>query len=60
MENAINGLQEYLKQVGQYEIFTPEEEKEAFEKYRAGAFAVKEEIINRFNTRRKYGINDCY
>lgn len=46
-ENTINGLQEYLKSIGQYEIFTPEEEKAAFQAYRDGAAAVKEEIINR-------------
>lgn len=46
-ENTINGLQEYLKSIGQYEVFTPEEEKAAFQAYRDGAAAVKEEIISR-------------
>ena len=45
--NYVNGLQEYLRKVGEYEIYTPEEEKEAFRKYRAGDAALKEEIINR-------------
>ena len=45
--NYVNGLQEYLRKVGEYEIYTPEEEKEAFMKYRAGDAALKEEIINR-------------
>jgi len=46
-ENTINGLQEYLKSIGQYEVFTPEEEKAAFQAYRDGAAAVKEEIVTR-------------
>lgn len=45
--NTVNGLQEYLKSIGQYEIFTPEEEKEAFKKFKDGDAAIKEEIINR-------------
>lgn len=47
MENAIDGLHEYLKQIGEYEIFTPKEEKDAFEKYKAGDSAIKDEIVRR-------------
>ena len=45
--NEINDIQTFLHQAGEYELLTPEQEKELFEKYKAGDTSVKEEIINR-------------
>lgn len=44
---SVNGLQEYLKTIGQYEIYTAEEEKDAFKRYKEGDPAAKDDIINR-------------
>ncbi len=45
--NYVNGLQDYLKKIGEYEIYTPEEEQEMFKKLAAGDKNAREEIINR-------------
>ncbi len=44
--NEINGLQEYLKTIGEYEIYTPEKEQEMFKRLREGETGVRENIIN--------------
>lgn len=43
--NDINDIQTYLKQIGQYNVLTDEEEKELFNKYKTGDETAKEEII---------------
>lgn len=45
--NYVNGLQDYLKKIGEYEIYTPEEEQEMFKRLAAGDKNAREEIINR-------------
>ena len=43
----INDIQTYLKQIGDYELLTPEEEKNLFNRLKNGDESVKEELINR-------------
>jgi len=45
--NYVNGLQDYLKKIGEYEVFTPEEEQEAFKQLKEGNEEARTEIINR-------------
>lgn len=45
--NTINDVQTYLKQIGEYELLTDEQEKELFKRLAAGEENIKEEIINR-------------
>ena len=45
--NEINDIQTYLKQIGQYELLTPEEEKNLFTELKNGNVAAKEEIIQK-------------
>jgi len=45
--NEINGLQEYLKTIGEFEVLTPEQEKIMFEDLKKGKEGVRAEIINR-------------
>lgn len=47
MKTNINDIQTFLKQVGQYELLTEEEEKDLFTKYKNGNSQLKEELINR-------------
>ena len=44
--NEINGLQEYLKAIGQYETYTLEEEQNMFKKLAEGDTSAREDIIN--------------
>lgn len=41
----VNGLQEYLKSIGNYEIMTPEQEKQAFQDLEAGIDSRRDDII---------------
>ena len=43
---GVNGLQEYLKSIGQYEVMTPEEEQKAFADLEAGISSRRDDIIN--------------
>ena len=43
---TVNGLQEYLKSIGQYEVMTPEEEQQAFADLEAGIEDRRKDIIN--------------
>ena len=43
----INDIQTYLKQIGDYELLSPQEEQELFKKLKDGDDTVKEELINR-------------
>ena len=43
---GVNGLQEYLKSIGQFKVMTPEEEKEAFADLAAGNSDRRNDIIN--------------
>ena len=45
--NYVNGLQDYLIKIGQYKLYTPEEEQEAFKALREGDTGRRNEIINR-------------
>ena len=45
--NYVNGLQDYLRKIGENEIYTPEEEQEAFQRMAAGESGVRDEIIQR-------------
>ena len=45
--NYVNGLQDYLRKIGENEIYTPEEEQEAFQRMAAGEPGVRDEIIQR-------------
>ena len=45
--NYVNGLQDYLIKIGQYKLYTPEEEQEAFKALREGDTDRRDEIINR-------------
>lgn len=45
--NEINDIQTYLKQIGQYELLTPEQEKELFTRLKDGDTSAKEEIIQK-------------
>ena len=40
--NEINDVQTYLRQIGQYELLSPEEEKDLFIKLQNGDTAAKE------------------
>ena len=42
---GVNGLQEYLKSIGNYEIMTPEQEKQAFQDLEAGIDSRRDDII---------------
>lgn len=42
---GINGLQEYLKSIGQYEVMTPEQEQQAFAELEAGIDSRRNDII---------------
>ena len=44
--NYVNGFQEYLKRIGDYEIYTPEQEIQAFQKMEAGDPDARNDIIN--------------
>lgn len=44
--NEINGLQEYLKLIGQFETYSQEKEQEMFKKLNEGDISAKEDIIN--------------
>ena len=45
--NYVNGLQDYLRKIGENEIYTPEEEQEMFKKMAAGDPDARQEIIER-------------
>ena len=45
-QTEVNGLQEYLKSIGQYKVMTPEEEQIAFADLAAGNEDRRNEIIN--------------
>lgn len=46
--NNINDIQTYLKQIGEYELLTPEQEKDLFTKYQENKDdKIKEEIVDR-------------
>ena len=47
MKININDIQTYLKQIGEYNILTDEEEKNLFQELKAGNVAAREEIIQR-------------
>ena len=47
MKLNINDIQTYLKQIGEYDILTDEEEKELFKKLKEGSEDARTEIINR-------------
>lgn len=48
MTNSINDIQTYLKQIGEYELLTSEQEKELFTKYQENKDEnIKTEIINK-------------
>jgi len=47
MENSINGLQIFLNQLGEYELYTPEQEQEVFARLKNGEAGVRDEIILR-------------
>ena len=47
MKININDIQTYLKQIGEYNILTDEEEKNLFQELKAGNVAAREEIIER-------------
>lgn len=42
---GVNGLQEYLKSIGNYEVMTPEQEKQAFQDLEAGIDSRRDDII---------------
>ena len=42
----VNGLQEYLKSIGQYKVMTPEQEKQAFIELAGGNIDRRNDIIN--------------
>ncbi len=44
--NEVNGLQEYLKTIGQYDTYTLEEEQKAFQSLAAGDPLAREDITN--------------
>lgn len=44
--NEVNGLQEYLKTIGQYNTYTLEEEQKAFQSLAAGDLLAREDITN--------------
>ena len=44
--NEVNGLQEYLKKIGEYELYTPEQEQEVFKQLKEGNDDCREDIIN--------------
>lgn len=43
--NGVNGLQEYLKSIGQYSLMTPEQEQQAFAELAAGNMDRRDDII---------------
>ena len=46
--NEVNTIQAYLKQIGEYDVYSLEEEQEAFKKYKETKDEhIKEEIVNR-------------
>lgn len=45
--NCINGIQEYLKSIGEYELLTADEEKQMFQKLREGNEDFRTELIQR-------------
>lgn len=45
--NYVNGLQDYLKKIGEYEIYTYEQEQEMFKRMAEGDAEARNEIINR-------------
>ena len=47
-QNEVNTIQAYLKQIGEYDVYSLEEEQEAFKKYKETKDEhIKEEIVNR-------------
>lgn len=45
--NYVNGLQDYLKKIGEYKLYTPEEEKNKFAEFKeTNDPAIREDIIN--------------
>lgn len=47
MEESVNGLQVFLNQLGGYDLYTPEQEQEAFARLKNGEAGVRDEIILR-------------
>lgn len=45
--NFVNGLQDYLRKIGEYEIYTQEEEQEMFKRLKEGDTEAREDIIKR-------------
>lgn len=45
--NYVNGLQDYLRKIGEYELYTPEEEQAVFQRLKEGDPDARDEIINR-------------
>ena len=47
MKLNINDIQTYLRQIGEYEILSEDEEKKLFQELKAGNSAARDEIIDR-------------
>lgn len=47
MEENVNGLQVFLNQLGQYDLYTAEQEQEIFSRLKNGEAGVRDEIILR-------------
>ena len=42
--NYVNGLQDYLRKIGEYDIYTQEEEQEIFKRLREGETDLRDDI----------------